>query len=142
MGTRGWTLSTFLGCCAWILHGMSYIFLLAHVLPEQVPCEMLFTPGCTGNSSYDQSLQGIAARAGKAFYRASITPRGWLQAWSRGRDESPARKPAGSCVPLQQRSQGKPAGRAGPRDAPIPPTSQERANAGAPCWGPSCTSFP
>ena len=34
MGTRGWTLSTFVGCCVWILHGMSYIFLLAHLLPE------------------------------------------------------------------------------------------------------------
>lgn len=37
MGTRGWTLSTLLGCCTWILHGMSSIFLLAHVLPE--PCQ-------------------------------------------------------------------------------------------------------
>lgn len=37
MGTRAWTLSTLLGCCAWILHGRSYILLLAHVLPE--PCQ-------------------------------------------------------------------------------------------------------
>lgn len=36
MGTKGWTLSTFVGCCIWILHGMSYIFLLAHVLPKPV----------------------------------------------------------------------------------------------------------
>lgn len=34
MGTRRWMLSTFVGCCVWILHGTSYIFLLAHVLPE------------------------------------------------------------------------------------------------------------
>ncbi|KAM4769528.1 uncharacterized protein ACIQIH_011523 isoform 1-T1 [Cyanocitta cristata] len=25
MGTRGWTLSTFLGCCAWILHGLGAV---------------------------------------------------------------------------------------------------------------------
>lgn len=30
MGTRGWMLPTLMGCCLWILHGMSHIFLLLY----------------------------------------------------------------------------------------------------------------
>lgn len=43
---------------------------------QQVRCEMLFTPGCTRNSSYDQSLQGIAAKELEKHFTGQASPRG------------------------------------------------------------------
>lgn len=130
MQTRGWPLSTFVGCCIWILQGMSYILMLTHVLYEPlqgiagtlVRCFSLLValepPLMTKSSQY------IAAKElGKVFYEAGITLRGWLQEWTHGRGESPALEPTYS-----PSSKGSKESQRGSRDTPIPPTSWERAN--------------
>lgn len=43
---------------------------------RQVHCEMLFTPGCSGNSSYDPFLQGIAAKELEKHFTGQASPRG------------------------------------------------------------------
>jgi len=80
MGTRGWTLSSFVGCCLWILHGTSHIFLRAQVLPKPLQGTAGTLMRCFSllaaleSPLNDQSLQYMAAKELEKCFTRQASP--------------------------------------------------------------------
>lgn len=138
------------------LPGMLHVDSVRYVLYFSAsPCATPALSGCSRYTVRCFSLLAVLETPLKTSPCKALQPKSWksilqgrhhpeglvagVEPWERWEPSPEACRQL--CTP-PARSQGKPAGRARPRDAPIPPTSRGRANAGAPFWGPSCTNFP
>ena len=149
MGTRGWTLSSFVGCCLWILHGTSHIFLRAQVLPKPLQGTAGTLMRCFSLLAALESPLTTSPcntwqpKSWKSVLQGRHRPEGLVAGVDPCERQEPS--PGSLCAavyPASKRAKGSQLAERGSRDAPIPPTSRRRADAGALCWGPSCTSFP